>query len=100
MKEILEIIVAILACFGAYSLAYMAKTRLLYRKKTKKLIRAAVTYDDNIDFCEVISYVEYLRCEKIISDERLIILVNDDIIINEDAMPKNCEIIKNENCKE
>ncbi len=85
MKEFLEIIAAVLAVFGIYCILDMVKVRILYPKHVRKLIRAAVVVSDKKQLCQAASYAAYLRKEQKISDERLIILANDDIIVEDRA---------------
>ncbi len=85
MKEFFEIIAAVLAVFGIYCILDMVKVRILYPKHIRKLIRAAVVISDKKQLCQAASYAAYLRKEQKISDGRLIILTNDDIIVDGSA---------------
>jgi len=75
----MEIIIAVLAVFGGYTILTMIKSSLLYPKRVRRKIMAAVFYDGEYP-SEAAAYARYLRLCGKISSERLIILVKDDII--------------------
>ncbi len=83
MREIIEIFAAVMAVFGIYTVLDMLRVRILYPRKTRESVRAAVIADENTNFADAVSYLGYLHRERKISPERLIILTNDDIIIND-----------------
>ena len=83
MREIIEIFAAVMAVFGIYTVLDMLRVRILYPRKVRATLRAAVVLGENANLCEAASYAKYLRLERKISPERLIILINDDIIIND-----------------
>ena len=81
MKDILEIAAAVLAVFGAYQLLGMLKLHMRFPPGTRRRLRAAVYLNsDGADLPALDAYVKYLRREGKISDGRLIILANSDII--------------------
>lgn len=82
MADLLEILVCVLAVFGAYTVLSMIKTRLMYSRRVRTQLRAAIFINDCEDICSVVRYASYLRREQKISSERLIILTKDDIIEN------------------
>ena len=82
MCEIIEIFAAVMAVFGIYTVLDMLRVRILYPRKTREHIHGAVILSENVNLSEAASYAKYLRLERKISPERLIILTNDDIIIN------------------
>ena len=83
MREIIEIFAAVMAVFGIYTVLDMLRVRILYPRNTREALRAVVVLDENTNLSEAASYAKYLRLERKISPERLIILANDDIIIND-----------------
>ncbi len=78
--EFIEIFLSILTVFGGYCILDMIKFALLYPRSVRKRIRAAVILEDLAGLPGIYEYAKYLRRENKISGERLIILVNDDII--------------------
>ena len=83
MKDILEIAAAVLAVFGAYQLLGMLKLRLGFPPGTRRRLRAAVYLNSDAGNLPALdAYVKYLRREGKISEGRLIILANSDIIKN------------------
>ncbi len=82
--EILEIVLAMLAVFGGYTLLSMLKAALLYPKRVRKCLRCAVFTGEG-ELREAAAYCRYLRLCGKISSERLIILSKDDIMV-EDAV--------------
>lgn len=100
MKAVLEIIVAMLAVFGGYTVLDMIRVRLLYPKKVRMRVRAAVVLFDKTELAGAADYARYLRREQKISSERLIILANDDIIKNSEDLSRCGEVFEYINCKE
>ncbi len=80
MADFLEILVCVLAVFGAYTVLSMIKISLRYPKRVRSHIRAAVFIGECDNVCAVLQYASYLRREQKISSERLIILTKDGII--------------------
>ena len=80
MVDLLEILVCVLAVFGAYTVLRMIKTNLLYPRKVRLRLRGAVVIDEEENVCALARYAAYLRSEQKISSERLIILLKDDIM--------------------
>ena len=79
--EIIEIIIAVLAVFGVYTLLDMLKFRLLYPSGLRERLRAAVYIDNGSDdLSEVAAYAKHLGREHKISRGRLIILSESGII--------------------
>lgn len=78
--DIISILVAILAVFGAYTILDMLRVHLLYPKRIRHSLRATMMLPTEVDTSHAAQYAAYLRREQKISRERLIILVNDDII--------------------
>ena len=100
MKDILEIIVAMLAVFGGYTVLDMLRVRLLYPKRVRLMLRAAFVYDTYENAARVHEYAAYLKREQKISAEPLIILANNDIINGNEAYSRlcgTCTIIYKEN---
>ena len=100
MLEIFEIFAAVMSVFGIYTLLDMLRFRLLYPRKVRRLIRAAVVVDDDTRISEAAEYAKYLRREGKISSERLIILTNGDIIINGSEISRFGEILDYKKIKE
>ncbi len=88
--EFIEIFLSILAVFGGYCILDMIKFGLLYKKRIRKNLRAAVILEDTKDLQQIYDYAKYLRTQDKISRERLIILVNDDIIKSTDDFSEIC----------
>lgn len=80
LTEFIEILMSILAVFGGYCILDIVKFGLLYKKKIRRKLRASVILDDPEELSGIFEYAKYLRGQNKISGERLIILVNDDII--------------------
>ncbi len=105
MTDFLEILVCVLAVFGAYTLLDMLRARLLYPRRARTRLRAAVILDDGDDICDALQYASYLRREQKISSERLIILSKDGIIENGEYLAQIGELLcvreaNINNCKE
>ncbi len=80
MIDILEIIVAMLAVFGGYTVLDMIRVRLLYPKRVRMLLRAAFVYDTYENAARACEYADYLKREQKICPEPLIILADNGII--------------------
>lgn len=80
MRDILEILVAMLAVFGGYTVLDMIRVRLLYPKRVRVMLRVALVYDTYENAAQVCEYADYLKREQKICPEPLIILASDDII--------------------
>lgn len=78
--EFIKILLSILAVFGGYCILDMVKFVLLYKSRVRKKLRGAVVLEDTDELPQIYEYAKYLRTQDKISKERLIILVNDDII--------------------
>ena len=100
MREVFEIFAAVMAVFGIYTVLDMLRERLLYPRKIRRLIRAAVVIDEETPLAQIMSYVEYLRLEGKISPERLIILTNSDIIIGNSETSRFGDVLVYNKCKE
>lgn len=100
MLEVLEIFAAVMAVFGIYSVLDMIRLRLLYPKRVRMLLRAAVFVSTPEEMRAVSEYAAYLRREQKISGERLIILINDDIMVNDDEIGGYAETVRCTNDKE
>ncbi|MBQ8510702.1 MAG: hypothetical protein IJ493_12425 [Clostridia bacterium] len=91
--EILEIMLAVLAVYGLWSILTPLKERLLYPKKLRQRLRCAVEAenldDETLALCA--QYARYLRLQTKISPEQLIILRKDDIM-EEDALRAAAEL--------
>ncbi len=101
--EIFEIFLSIVAVFGGYCILDMVKLRLLYPKGVRRNVRGAVIFRDIDDLNDTVRYIRYLQKENKISSERLIILVNDDIINgneNFSELYRWGEVFKYNECKE
>ena len=83
--EILEIVLAMLAVFGGYTLASILKSALLDPKKVRKCLRCAVFIGEG-ELRDAAAYCRYLRLCGKISSERLIILTKDDIMVEDAAI--------------
>ena len=79
MRELLEIIVAFLAVFGAWSLIRCLRESILFPKKIRMSVAAAVRDGAEKDG-RALEYVNYLRSERKIAPEWLIIRANSGII--------------------
>lgn len=91
-SEAMSIIVAILAVFGAYSILDMLRTNLLYPRRVRRSLRAAMVLPNEADAIHTAQYAAYLRREQKISRGRLIILANDDIINVSDELSRLGEV--------
>lgn len=103
IMELLEIFLSVIAVFGGYCILDMIKFRLMYPRSVRKNIRGAVILDSYAAPTEAALYIKYLRKEGKISDERLIILVKDDIIksnLELSGLYKYGEVFKYTECKE
>ncbi len=100
MLEVLEIFAAVMAVFGIYSILDMIRVRLLYPKRVRMLLRGAVFVSTPEEMRAVSEYAAHLRREQKISGERLIILVKDDIIVNNDEIGGYTETVRCTNNKE
>ena len=79
LRELLEIIVAFLAVFGAWSLIRNLKESILFPKKVRMSVAAAIREGaDRND--RALEYVNYLRAERKIAPGWLIIRAKGDII--------------------
>ncbi len=88
--EFIEIFLSILAVFGGYCILDMVKFLLLYPKRIRKNLRGAVVLENPKELPQFFDYLKYLRTQDKISRERLIILVNDDIIKSTDDFSEIC----------
>ena len=79
LREFLEIIVAFLAVFGAWSLIRNLKESILFPKKVRMRVAAAI-HDGADRNDRALEYVNYLRAERKIAPEWLIIRAKGDII--------------------
>ncbi len=105
MADFLEILVCVLAVFGAYTALSMIKTSLRYPKRVREHLRAAVFISECDNVCAVSQYAAHLRREQKISSERLIILSKDGIIENGEYLAQIGELLcvreaNINNCKE
>lgn len=100
MREILEIVAAVLAALGIYTVFGMLRIRLLFPRRVRRTLRAAVVVSDTSQLYEAAAYAAYLRREQKISPERLIILTNDDIIISNEELTRLGELYRYIKCKE
>ena len=98
LVEMLEITVAVLAAFGVYSILEMVRFSLLFPRRIRKNVRAAVVFDEN-SYRETVAYVNYLRREQKISPERLIIIKNNGIIESDGSTVLDMSVHK-EDCKD
>lgn len=80
MRDIFEIFAAMLAVWGAYSLLSELRALLIFPKKVRHMLRAAIIYKEAGKAAEAAAYADYLSREGKISPERLIILRKDDIM--------------------
>lgn len=86
--DFLEIVVCTLAVFGGYTILDMIKTRIRYPKDVRSRLRGAIIAGADEEICAVLRYARYLQREQKISSERLIILLKDDIIEDEERLAK------------
>lgn len=100
MLEILEIFAAVMAVFGIYTVLDMLRLRLLYPPSVRRLLRVAIFVDNELPSADAVAYTKYLRLEKKISNERLIILTNNDIIKNNSETARFGEVYGYINYKE
>ena len=63
MRELLEIIVAFLAVFGAWSLIRNLKESILFPKKVRMSVAAAIREGADLNG-RALEYVNYLRAER------------------------------------
>lgn len=101
--DVIEIFLSIIAVFGGYCILDMIRLRLLHPLKDRKKLSAAVFFDDAESLARVCDYARYLRRENKISGERLIILINDDIIKCKEDLSELCHfgrVFKYTECKE
>ena len=84
MRELLEIIVAFLAVFGAWSLIRNLKESILFPKKVRMRVAAAIR-DGSDQNDRALEYVNYLRAERKIAPGWLIIRAKGDIIAYNDV---------------
>ena len=80
MLDFFEILVCTLAVFGGYTVLNMIKIRLSYPRAVRSRLRGAIIAKSDEEICKVVKYARYLQREQKISSERLIILLEDDII--------------------
>ena len=80
MLDFLEIAAAVLAVYGGYMILDGIRFRLLFPRRIRRMLRAAVVYTDDASLADVVRYVHYLKIEGKISRERLIILGKDGIM--------------------
>ena len=92
MKDILEILVAMLAVFGGYTVLDMIRVRLLYPKSVRMMLRAAAYWDTYENVARACEYADYLKREQKISPEPLIILTDNDIIKSNEEISRLCEV--------
>ncbi len=92
MRDILEILVAMLAVFGGYTVLDMIRVRLLYPKRVRVMLRAAFVYDTYENAARVCEYADYLKREQKICPKPLIILASDDIIKDNEEISRLCEV--------
>ena len=90
MREIFEIIAAMLAAFGFWTLLHAFRDWLLFPREIRRRVNAAVYIDnESSDLAQIAAYVKTLKKEGKISGERLIIVAESDII--KEAVPEGCE---------
>lgn len=81
MREIFEILAAMLAAYGLWTLLRAFRDRLLYPKRVRQRVNAAVYIDNGCsDLEEIAAYVKYLERDGKISRGRLILVAKGDII--------------------
>lgn len=81
MREFFEIIAAMLAAYGLWTLLHSLCDLMLYPRAVRRRVNAAVFINnESSDLPEIAAYVKTLRKEGKISPERLIILTESDII--------------------
>ena len=74
-----------LAVWGGYSLIGALRNALLYPRRVRRMVRAAVIFTDVGDLADAAGWAAALKKDGKISSERLIILMKDDIIDAEEA---------------
>lgn len=83
MSDVFEIIAAVLAAFGLWTLLHDLCDFLIYPARVRKRVNAAIYIEDDMsDVSEIATYVKSLRREGKISSERLILISKSGIIIN------------------
>lgn len=92
MKDILEILVAMLAAFGGYTVLDMIRVHLMYPKRVRLKLRAAIVSDTYANAVRAYEYANYLKREQKISAEPLIILTENDIIRSNEEISRLCEV--------
>lgn len=81
MRGIFEIIAAMLAAFGLWTLLHSLCDLMLYPRALRRRVNAAVFINNETsDLPEIAAYVKTLGKEGKISPERLIIVAESDII--------------------
>ena len=81
MREIFEILAAMLAAYGLWTLLRAFRDRLLYPKRVRQSVNAAVYIDNGCsDLEEISAYVKYLERDGKSSRGRLILVAKGDII--------------------
>ena len=81
MREIFEIIAAMLAAFGLWTLMHSLCDQMRFPRALRQRVNAAVFINNETsDLPEIAAYVKTLRREGKISPERLIIVAESDII--------------------
>ena len=89
-----------LAVWGGYSLIARLRDALLYPKRVRQAVRAAVVYTDADALAEAARWAAALKKDGKISSERLIILMKDDIIEAEEAARPFGDVCRILYCKE
>ncbi|MBE6612566.1 MAG: hypothetical protein E7632_08735 [Ruminococcaceae bacterium] len=83
MREILEIILSVLAVYGGYTLICHLRDALCCPRRVRRQLRAAVMLTEDTPLAGVAAYARALAKEQKISPERLIILTKDGIMEDE-----------------
>ena len=100
MREISEIIAAMLAAYGFWQLMMLFRTSLLFPARVRRRVNAAIYIDnDTSDLPEIAAYVKTLAREDKISRGRLIIVKKSDIIEDNVQDPHDFLIIRAEEIK-
>ena len=101
MREVFEIIAAVLAVYGFWQILYLIREEILYPRRIRRRVNAAIYIDnDTSDLSEIAAYVKSLAKEGKISRGRLIIVAKSDIIDNNAQNARDFVILRAEEAED
>ena len=101
VREIFEIIAAVLAVYGFWQILYLIREEILYPRRIRKRVNAAIYIDNGTsDLPEIAAYVKSLAKEGKISRGRLIIVAKSDIIDNNAQNARDFVILRAEEAED